>query len=367
MTRKIFNSNEARLGSNEESSKDFLDLYQDHIASFYDAILVQETLRRKKLKLSFSQAEAEEFLNKIRKTLTSEIKLTGSSVDIQKNGGFKNPLIDKAENEGKHSIINLMKKASIEDAISEWLQSLSSNTLKGYERGLKDLIKEGFIRLAERNSISDTHARTLLDFANVPHDLILEKIFSHPTWSPSIKTRNGTSYKNFIKFLETKTESIITFLRIKPMFPKKRESSPVNNLASDQIKQILSLLKDENPRDYCLVYLYLSSDLKLCETLELRKKNLDLNKNLIKYIPEGDNPSKTLTSVDIIQNISSLLPYFQDLSDNDYIFRTRNGNPIDPMQISRTLQRTFKKIGIAAIPLKDLKKIYSTHNKKFKT
>ncbi len=346
MTKKNFNSDKDKLGSNEETSKSVLDQYQDHIATFYDAILVQETLRRKELGLPFSKADADEFLNKIRKTLTSEIKLTDSSVDTQKHQGFKNPLIEKAEKEGKHSIINIMKKTSIDDAISEWLLSLSSNTLKGYERGIRALINEGYIRLAEKQSVPNAHPRTLFDFSNVPHDLVLEKIFSHSMWSPSIKTRNGTAYKNFIKFLEAKTEGIISFLRIKPMFPKTREPSPVKNLSTDQIKQILSLLKDENPRDYCLVYLYLSSDLKLCDTLQLRKKDLDLKKN---------------------QDICNLLPYFQDLNDNDYIFRTRNGNPIDPMQISRTLQRTFKKLGISAIPLKDLKKICGLHRKIFET
>lgn len=344
MTKNNFNSDKALLGSNEETSKNVLDQYQDHIASFYDALLVQETLRRKELRLPFSQHDAEEFLNKIRSALTGKIKRSGPSSDTQKHERFKNPLIDKAENEGKHSIINLMKKTSIEDAISEWLLSLSSNTFKGYERGIRALINEGYIRLAEKQSIPNALPRTLFDFSNVPHDLVLEKIFSHPIWSPSIKTRNGTSYKNFIKFLEAKTEGIISFLRIKPMFPKNRTLSPVKDLSNDQIKQILSCLKDENPRDYCLVYLYLSSELKLCDTLQLRKKDLDLKKN---------------------QDICNLLPYFQDLSDNDYIFRTRNGNPIDPMQISRTLQRTFKKIGITAIPLKDLKKINRFHRNSF--
>jgi len=342
MTKKNFNSDKAQFESNEDSLNEVLDLYQDHIASFYDAILVQETLRRKELKLPFSQADAEEFLNKIRTSITKDINQTNPSLDRQKLNGFKNPLIDKAKNEGKLSTINLMKKTSIEDAISEWLLSLSSNTLKGYERGIRALISEDYIRLAEKQDTPNAHTRTLFDFSNVPHDLILEKIFSHPTWSPSIKTRNGTSYKNFIKFLEAKTEGIITFLRIKPMFPKNKEPSPVKDLSTDQLKQILSLLKDENPRDYCLVYLYLSSDLKLCDTLQLRKKDLDLKKN---------------------QDICSLLHYFQDLNDNDYIFRTRNGKTIDPMQISRTLQRIFKKIGINPISLKDLKTTYKLTRK----
>ena len=343
MTKKNFNIEKFRIIQNEESSKNVLDLYQDYIASFYDAILVQETLRRKELKLPFSQAEAEDFLNKIRTSLAKEIKQSSFSLDRQIHDGFKNPLIDKAKNEGKHSSINLMEKTSIEDAISEWLQSLSLNTLKGYERGIRALINEGYIRLTKQ-STSDTFSRTLIDFSNVPHDLVIEKIFSHQTWSPSIKTRNATAYKNFIKFLETKTQGIITFLKMKPMFPKNKETSPVTDLSAEQLKQILSLLKAENPRDYCLVYLYLSSNLKLCDTLHLRKKDLDLKKN---------------------QDICSLLPYFQNLSDNDYIFRTRNGKTIDPMQISRTLQRIFKKIGITTIPLKDLKKISRFHKNAF--
>ncbi len=335
MTKKNFNLKNEKSISNTEPAKDVLDLYQDHITSFYDSLLVQETLRRKEKNLPFSQAESEKFLKEIQKALKGKLEKSNSFLNRQNQDSFKNPLIDKAKNEGKLSTINLMKKTSIEDAISEWLLSLSSNTLKGYERGIRALISEGYIRLAEKQDTLNAHPRTLIDFSNVPHDLILEKIFSHVTWSPSIKTRNATSYKNFIKFLETKTEGIITFLRIKPMFPKNKEPSPIKDLSADQIKQILSLLKDENLRDYCLVYLYISSDLKLCDTINLRKKDLDLKKN---------------------QYVCSLIPDFQNLSDNDYIFRTRNGKPIDPMQISRTLQRIFKKVGISAVPLKDLKK-----------
>lgn len=342
MTKKKFNSDKTQFGSNKNSSNEILDLYQDHITSFYDAILVQETLRRKELKLPFSQADAEEFLNKIRTSLTKDINQINPSLDGQELNGFKNPLIDKAKNEGKLSTINLMKKTSIKDAMSEWLLSLSSNTLKGYKRGIRALISEDYIRLAEKQGSSNTQPRTLFDFSNVPHDLVLEKIFSHPTWSSSIKTRNATSYKNFIKFLETKTEGIITFHINKPMFPKKKEPSPVKDLSADQLKQILSLLKDENPRDYCLVYLYLSSELKLSDTFQLRKKDIDLQKN---------------------QDICNLLPNFHNLSYDDYIFRTRNEKTIDPMQISRTLQRVYKRIGITAISLKDLKKNYQSYHR----
>ena len=125
------------------------------------------------------------------------------------------------------------------------------------------------------------------------------------------------------------------------MFPQNKKPSPIKDLSANQLNQILSLLKEENPRDYCLIYLYLSSDLKLCDTLQLRKKDLNLKKN---------------------QEICNLLPYFQDLRDDDYIFRTRNGKTIDPMQISRTLQRIFKKINIPAVPLKDLRKNYQKSN-----
>lgn len=62
-----------------------------------------------------------------------------------------------------------------------------------------------------------------------------------------------------------------------------------------------------------------------------------------------------------MSDICNLLPYFQDLSDDDYLFRTRNGKPLDPMQISRTLQRIYDKANIPSMSLRNLKKVSSKY------
>lgn len=340
MTKKKFRPDCVESETSETYSTNVIDQYQDHIASFYDSLLVQETIRRKELGLPFSKQDAEEFLKEIQQALVKNKKPSDDSLSTQAHKKFKNPLIEKAEQEGKRATLKQMQSTSIEDSIRDLLKTLPSNTRKVYERGLKDLVEAGLIRLHETQS-SKTSSRSLYDFANVPHDLILEKIFSYPSWSSSIKTRNATAYKNFIKYLGTRTEGIITFLTTKSMFPKQRIMEPKTLLSSDQINRVLALLKEENPRDYCVVYLYLFSDLKLNETLKLRKKDLNHKKS---------------------QDICSLLPYFQDLSDNDYLFCTRNREPLDPMQISRTLQRIYDKTNIPSVPLRDLKKILSSRN-----
>ena len=335
MTKKNIRPDSTKTETNQKSSTNVIDQYQDHIASFYDSLLVQETVRRKELGLPFSKQDAEEFLQEIQQAFAKKKKHSDDSSSTQPYNKFKNPLINKAKQEGKQTTLKQMQSTSIEDAIQALLKTLSSNTLKVYERGIKDLIEAGLIRLYEKQSSVESSPRSLYDFANVPHDLILEKILSHPSWGPSIKTRNATAYKNLIKYLGTKTEGIITFLTTKSTFPKQRIKEPTRLLSSDQINRVLALLKKENPRDYCLVYLYLFSDLKLNETLKLRKKDLDQQKN---------------------RDICNLLSYFQDLNDDDYLFRTRNRKPLDPMQISRTLQRIYNKNNIPPYSSKGSKK-----------
>ena len=108
--------------SNDKTAKNDMDVYQDYFTSFYDGILVQETLRRKKLGLSFSQKEAHVFLNKVRHGIVEAgISLSGSQDYEESNY----PLIDKAAKENKHTAIKLMKKTAIDDSISEWLKKVS--------------------------------------------------------------------------------------------------------------------------------------------------------------------------------------------------------------------------------------------------
>lgn len=360
--------------SNNKIIKNVLHMYRDHLTSFCDGLLVKETLRRKKLGISFSINEANDFLKEIHRAIIEKFDESASKyrekkqlalpnsylLDKQNDKEFDYPLIDKAVKDKKHATINIMKKTSIDDSISEWLQTLQLNTRKGYERGIRSLIENDFIRTSEIKYLPDTPhvSQTLYQFSNVPHDLIVEKILEHPTWAPSIKTRNATSYKNFIKFLEIKTEGIISFLHKKPMFPKNRSLPFVKRLSHEQIKQILSFLKEENPRDYCFVSLYLNSQLKLCEALQLTKNNINLQKKSITYISKDKRLSKTLKSKSLVCDMQLLLPHLQNLGDKDLIFRTRNKKPIDPMQITRTLQKAFKKANIPPLSLTDLKKNY---------
>ncbi len=200
MTKKNFRLGNVESENSKTSSINVIDQYQDHIASFYDSLLVQETMRRKEIGLPFSKQDAEEFLKEIRQALVKNKKSSDDLSSTQAHKKFINPLIQKAEQEGKQAILIQMQSTSIEDSIQHLLKTLPSKTRKVYERGLKDLVEAGLIRLHEKQS-SKTSSRSLYDFAYVPHDLILEEIFSHPSWSSSIKTRNATAYKNLIKYL----------------------------------------------------------------------------------------------------------------------------------------------------------------------
>lgn len=279
------------------------------------------------------------------------------SPDLYEYGrGYEPAHIKAAIEKGKSDLVEWMNNTTISSAIQSWLDSIEKpSTQEAYRKGIRNLEEKGFIKLKRAVSSSEDIENTLYQFSHVPHDLIPGKIFHYQEWSDHIKSRNASAYKNFIKYLESKTEGIISFIN-KPLFAKKATSTPSKTISREDLEKVLSLLKKENFRDYCFVRLYLSSNFKLCEILNLRKKNLDLHNKAF------TSPEKTFKSSEIFSAVTSPDFSFSELLDTDFIFRTRTGKPLDPMQITRTLQRIFKKANITPLSLKDLKKNYSANH-----
>lgn len=348
MNKKKFPINTPTINS----LQDILDLSQIYLISAMDAILLLEHLRRKKQGVSFNDDEVSEFKKLVYNNFSKYLNNTSiPSSNTPFIDSFVNPLIENAIKAGKQEIVNMMKKTSLYSAIDEWLNTLKLSTRKGYEKGLQNLINANFINI--------TNKTTLFQFANVPHDLILSKIFNHPEWKFAILTRSATAYKNFIKFLNNKTDGIISFLTQKPKFPKNRVLPPREKISTKNIKKVLSLVKEFNPRDYCLINLYITSPFNLCNILSFTKGNINLNNYTITYTPTPNTGPVIFKSKPLIAEISNCIVDFTKKKNSDYLFCTRNGNPLDPMQLTRSLQKAFQRATIKPLSIKDLKKNYS--------
>ena len=165
--------------------------------------------------------------------------------------------IKEAKQQGKNKILNWMNKTTIPSAIRSWLDSIENNTTRNsYKRGIQDLIDIEFIKATQATTSSKRVATTLYQFAHIPHDLIPQQISMVKTWTSPIRSRNISAYKSFIKFLTNKTEGIISFT-YKPVFTNQIPSEPSVTISKEDLKTILSILHKENPRDFCMVKLFL--------------------------------------------------------------------------------------------------------------
>jgi len=265
--------------------------------------------------------------------------------------------IEDAKQQGKNKILNWMSKTTIQSAISSWLNSIENNTTRNsYKRGIQDLIDIEFIEATQSPTSSKQIATTLYQFAHIPHDLIPQQISMVKTWTSPIRSRNISAYKSFIKFLANKTEGIISFA-YKPVFANQIPSEPSVTISKNNLETILSILHKENPRDFCLIKIFLASPFKLSELALLKRHNIDISKNTIS-IAIGKNQKLTTFNYHSVLDLEKTLPDFRKLGEKDLVFFTRNGKPVDPMQITRTLNRAFQKAKIEPMPLKDLKKNY---------
>jgi len=178
--------------------------------------------------------------------------------------------IEEAKQQGKNKILDWMNKTTIQSAIHSWLDSIENNTTRNsYKRGIQDLIDIEFIKATQATTPSKQVATTLYQFAHIPHDLIPQQISMVKTWTNSVRSRNISAYKNFIKFLANKTEGIISFA-YKPVFTNQIPSEPSVTISKDDIETVLSIIHKENPRDFCLVKLFLASPFKLSELVLLK-------------------------------------------------------------------------------------------------
>lgn len=382
MTEKICNQNSKKTSNEIDTEdpflEDFRQAYLDHLKSLDESFLIQKALYHKEHGLPpLTPEDAKAFLESLRHTLkvpnstdpidsVPTLSTQSSHQDMQQLREFAYPHVEKAAQDRKYASINRMKQKTVENAISDWLSTLKPRTRASYSKGINDLIHDSFIQISELKltpTLSDC-SRTLFQFSNTYHDLVLEKILTYKPWSPSVRTRNASSYRSFIKFLEKETEGIISFLKEKNLFPKVRSNpSSTRALAPSEIQTILSLLKSENPRDYCLVKLYLHSEFKLCEILLMTRESLSTQEGSITYPLEPSSKQKHLHSYDVVSELQVCIFNFKTLHDDDLLFHTRAGKPIDPMQITRTLKRTFIKANIEPLTLKNFKRSYKTQSR----
>jgi integrase/recombinase XerD len=123
--------------------------------------------------------------------------------------------------------------------------------------------------------------------------------------------------------------------------PKIKKTTPVV-LTKEEIKKLFSVIS--NKKHKLILELYYSSGLRLTEAINLRKKDLDFNENVI-WIRSGKG-GKDRMSILSKKLSKELKEYSNHLKNEDFLFTNSKGDPLSERTIQYAMKKALQKAGI---------------------
>lgn len=224
------------------------------------------------------------------------------------------------------------------------IQNQSKHTLQAYERDVAD-----FLSFCQRNSLAlaDVEATDLRQF-------MAEKVEQQGLSSSSLQ-RMLSSIRQFMKWAEQ-----ANYLSFNPAddFQLKRQSRPLPGMVDiETINQILDQAAPEGDvaeqmwlRDKTILELLYSSGLRLAEIQELRIKDIDFSRQLLRITGKGN---KTRIVPFGSKAKDSLMVWLQvyprwngDFVPEAHVFITQKGNPLGARQIENRVKLQAQRAGV---------------------
>lgn len=127
----------------------------------------------------------------------------------------------------------------------------------------------------------------------------------------------------------------------------------------EKIEEMRMYLKEKSERDHLLFVFGLYSALRISDILPLQKKNI-MGKRLILTEKKTTNTKEVLISPKLRRE---LRPYVADLSDDDYLFKSRKGKnrPISRTTAYRILRGAAEACGVERIGTHSMRKTFGYH------
>lgn len=156
--------------------------------------------------------------------------------------------------------------------------------------------------------------------------------------------RKLSSLRTFFKFLMNQG-----ILEVNPASAVKAGKIPLklpDYLSENEIKRLLDSLPEDNweeLRDKTLLELFYGTGIRISEAVQLRKKQIDFNRNWIivfgkgnktRYVPLGKRLSALLQ-----RYLSETKQQFPGYEQQEIVFLTRKGDPAYPMLIYRIVNK----------------------------
>ncbi len=246
----------------------------------------------------------------------------------------------------------------INDAISNYSQfllvekGLSPLTVKAYQ----DDLKQFFILFNDKKYVEELEADDLVIFLN-------EEL--NKGYHVSTALRRLSSIKNFYAFL--KKEGL--FLEDLPEIdPPKREKRLPSCLTVEEVEDLLNAPNIKTPyglRDKAMLELMYASGLRVSELLSLERKNINLQKGIVKVFGKGAKERKVPMGDFAEEYVVKYLNEARELlhgKDSKYLFLNKNGKPLSRVYFFKQIKKYALEVGIdRPISPHTLRHCFATH------
>ena len=219
-------------------------------------------------------------------------------------------------------------------------RNLSKETLKAYERDLKQYLKflldQNIINVAK---IEQSHVRKYIRFLD------------RKGFATSSKARICSSIRSYHKFLlaekfvdENPTE-VLTIPKIAKKLP--------NVLSEDEISRIINAIDESyqfSKRDKAIIEMLYSCGLRVSELCDLDLSNLFLNDNIIRIMGKGSKerllPIGGKIEIYLNDYLSHFRSKFSKKTGSSIVFLSKNGKPLTRAMINNILNKWSSLAGI---------------------
>lgn len=250
---------------------------------------------------------------------------------------------DQAQSLKKEIIWRNLAELTIQEALGEWITTLTPLTAKNYTSGMRALSALGLIN----------PSATLQSFALVNHDAVIDKIKNLSDLSECTKQARAACYISFTRFLSRRTHGIIskaipsregaakTFYRV-------REKVATHAMTRSQWIAFLHELQKINSRDCLIAKIILQGGKRMSEVLSLHTGQIDYLTNEITFQQSKTKGYEKETVITYPQAVFDELKEYIGGRDG-LVFITKNGQRVMPNQLAVTLEKAGAQ---AKIPFK---------------
>lgn len=247
-----------------------------------------------------------------------------------------------------------MKLDDASDLYFQYLRvekGVSNETIRNYAYDLKQ-----FFEAIPKDSTDDMLPTDITDFVTIQ----MKNQLSVPTI-----LRRISSTMNFYLFLER--EHIINFVVKEFDRPRKMKSLP-KIISVEEVEDLLNapdLSKDEGFRDRTMLELMYCSGLRVSELLNLKLKQINLEKQIIDIIGKGNKERKVPVgeyALDFVKQYIEEHRIHNPGKKSNYLFLNRYGEPLSRQYFFKQIKKYAKEAGIEEdISPHTLRHCFATH------